>query len=338
MRLRRRRGLLLAALHPPVRRPSGPRPAIHRRRHLAGRPGPSPEAGPVGPVHHQQGHLDLSGRESGRSDHRVRHAGRSVHASPSPAVRQPGSPAGCPHDMQPRFSPDGKRIVFVSDRSGDDNVWIMSLDGRDTVQLTKGVASTFLSPEWTPDGEYIVVSRAAPLAGNEKLWLYSVHGGTGIPLVDSPDVSAGFRMMGPAFGPDARYVWYAARNGSWQYNAILPQYQIGVYDRKTGDRTTMSSRYGSALPAGGLARREVAGLRLPAGRGDRPADPGPGHRRGALAGLPHPAGRAGIAGDDGRAAGLLVHAGFESRSSCPTAARSGGCRWTAPPRRRSRSR
>jgi hypothetical protein len=61
-----------------------------------------------------------------------------------------------------------------------------------------GFASGYLSPEWTPDGHYIVVSRAAPLQGLEKLWLYHIDGGTGLPLVRLP---GGLRMMGPAFGP-----------------------------------------------------------------------------------------------------------------------------------------
>ena len=151
---------------------------------------------------------------------------------------------GIAHDMQPRFSPDGKRVVFVSDRSGDENVWIMSLDGRDTISVTRGLASAYLSPDWTPDGQYIVVSRAAPLAGLEKIWIYNVRGGIGLEMVAGPP---GTRMMGPAFGRDERYVWYAVRFGSWQYNAILPQFQLEVYDRDNGTRTTMSSRYGSAF-------------------------------------------------------------------------------------------
>ena len=151
---------------------------------------------------------------------------------------------GIAHDMAPRFSPDGREIVFVSDRSGDNNVWLMAADGSDVRAISKGVGSAFRSPEWTPDGNYIVVSRQAALQGLEKLWLYHVRGGTGINMTPGP---GGRRMLGPAFGPDDRYVWYAQRNGAWSYNAIFPQYQIGVYDRETGTRTLMSSRYGSAF-------------------------------------------------------------------------------------------
>ncbi len=151
---------------------------------------------------------------------------------------------GIAHDMQPRFSPDGRRVVFVSDRSGDENVWLLELTGGDPQPLTTGVNSTYMSPDWTPDGDYVVVSRAAPLRGLEKIWLYHVRGGRGLEMAGGP---GGLRLMGPAFGPDPRYVWFAQRFGGWQYNAVLPQYQIGVYDRETGTRTTMSSVYGSAL-------------------------------------------------------------------------------------------
>ena len=151
---------------------------------------------------------------------------------------------GIAHDMGPRFSPDGREIVFVSDRSGDDNVWLMAADGSDVRPLSKGVGSAYMSPEWTPDGNYIVVSRQAPLQGLEKLWLYHVRGGIGINMTTG---SRAMRLLGPAFGSDERYVWYGQRRGAWSYNAILPQYQLGVYDRETGTQTRMSSRYGSAF-------------------------------------------------------------------------------------------
>ena len=167
-----------------------------------------------------------------------------LYAMPASGGRAARLTDGMPHDMQPRFSPDGERIVFVSDRSGDNNVWLMPAAGGEPVQLSKGIGSRFASPDWTPDGKYVVVSRAAPRQGLEKLWLYHVDGGTGLEMVGG---SFGQRMMGPAVDPEGRYVWYAQRFGTWSYNAILPQYQLWVYDRETGTRTPMSNRYGSAF-------------------------------------------------------------------------------------------
>src|SRR5688572_3214802 len=57
--------------------------------------------------------------------------------------------SGLAYDVQPRFSPDGKQIVFVSDRSGGDNLWLISVDGKDSTQITKGNTRDYTSPEWT---------------------------------------------------------------------------------------------------------------------------------------------------------------------------------------------
>jgi Tol biopolymer transport system component len=151
---------------------------------------------------------------------------------------------GISFDAQPRFSPDGSRVVYISDRSGAENVWVISTDGADTLQITKGKQNEYASPEWTPDGDYVVASKIDGLFGTAKLWLYHVDGGTGTALVKEPDE---LKTMGAAFGPDQRYIWFAERTGNWQYNAIFPQYQLAVYDRETGRRTSMSARYGSAF-------------------------------------------------------------------------------------------
>lgn len=87
--------------------------------------------------------------------------------------------SGMGYDAQPRFSPDGKRVVFVSDRSGGENVWIQTLDGKDTTQLTKGNNNQYVSPEWTPDGQYVVASRSGGTFGVAKLWMFHVEGGNG---------------------------------------------------------------------------------------------------------------------------------------------------------------
>ena len=145
-------------------------------------------------------------------------------------------------DRQPRWSPDGKRIAFVSDRSGGNNVWVISADARDTVQLSKTSDDMFISPAWSPDGKYVAVTRS--VTGGPKIFLYHVDGGAGIQMIREP---TGQTTVGATFTPDGRHVWYATRAGNWQYNAIFPQYQLVAYDRELGTRTTMTSRYGSAF-------------------------------------------------------------------------------------------
>lgn len=152
--------------------------------------------------------------------------------------------SGMAYDAQPRFSPDGKKVAFVSDRSGGENVWTLTLDLKDTAQVTQGNGALYVSPEWSPDGKYIVVSRAAGLGGAAKLQMYHVDGGGGLPVIRAP---ATLKTVGAAFTPDGRYIWTAVRTGDWQYNAIFPQYQLGVYDRETGVLNQMTNRYGSSF-------------------------------------------------------------------------------------------
>ncbi|MEP6591933.1 MAG: amidohydrolase, partial [Gemmatimonadota bacterium] len=154
---------------------------------------------------------------------------------------------GMAYDAQPRFSPDGKRIVFVSDRSGGENLWLMNADGTDTTALTTGNDNKYISPEWTPDGQYIVTSRSGGTFGTAKLYLYHVDGGKGVQLSSTPAPAANLKMLGAAFGKDPRYTWYAARTGDWQYNSVGPQYQLQVWDRETGRTSQMTSRTGSAF-------------------------------------------------------------------------------------------
>ena len=149
---------------------------------------------------------------------------------------------GMAFDGQPRFSPDGTRVVFTSDRSGGEGIHIIALDLSDTLQVTKGKSSSYQSPEWTPDGKYVIATKQGP--GQGKLWMYHVDGGSGIQLIDEP---ATRRTTGAAFGNDDRYIWYGYRTGSWEYNSGMRQYQLAVYDRETGESATRSFRYGGAF-------------------------------------------------------------------------------------------
>ena len=66
--------------------------------------------------------------------------------------------AGNAFQSQPRFSPDGKNIVFISDESGADNVWIADFDGKNTRQITEYNQELLVSPEWSWDGRAILVT------------------------------------------------------------------------------------------------------------------------------------------------------------------------------------
>ncbi len=66
---------------------------------------------------------------------------------------------GMAWDMQPRFSPDGKQIAFISDRDGADNLWLMDLDGDRPIQVSKEDFRLVHNPVWEPGGSYIAVRK-----------------------------------------------------------------------------------------------------------------------------------------------------------------------------------
>ena len=69
--------------------------------------------------------------------------------------------SGMAFDAQPRFSPDGSRVVYTSDADGGQNVWVMNSDGSDPVQISKGASNRAESPEWMPGGDYVVAAMGA---------------------------------------------------------------------------------------------------------------------------------------------------------------------------------
>ena len=62
--------------------------------------------------------------------------------------------SGLAWSVQPRFSPDGSEIAFISDAGGGDNIWIMQADGSDARQLTNEDFRLLNNPYWSPDGQY----------------------------------------------------------------------------------------------------------------------------------------------------------------------------------------
>ena len=148
-------------------------------------------------------------------------------------------------ESQPRFSPDGSEIVFVSDRSGGQNLWILSTDRSDTTQITRGNDNLYTSPDWSPDGQYLVASRTfSPLGGAAKPWLFHRGGGSGIALIDEPEQ---LKAIGAAFDPTGRYIYLAQGTRDWTYDAAFPKYQLLRYDRETGRQATVTGRYGSGF-------------------------------------------------------------------------------------------
>ena len=90
---------------------------------------------------------------------------------------------GLAFDSHPKFSPDGKHLLFTSDRNGNENIWIKDLETGDSTQVTKEKTAYIQSAEWTPDGNYLIVAKGRR---NLKMFMFHKDGGGGVQLIKEP--------------------------------------------------------------------------------------------------------------------------------------------------------
>ncbi len=69
-----------------------------------------------------------------------------------------------PRDTQPRWSPDGRHLVFVSNRSGSNQLWLLSMEGGEARQITR-IKGGVQNPVWSPDGRTIAFTANLTEAG-----------------------------------------------------------------------------------------------------------------------------------------------------------------------------
>lgn len=125
-------------------------------------------------------------------------------------------------EMQPRFSPDGRQIAFISDAAGGDNLWVMNADGGGARALSSEDYRLLNNPVWHPGGRYIAARKhitGTRALGAGEIWLYHLDGGKGVQLNEKPNWQ---KDLGePAFAPDANHLYYsrdATAGKSFEYN------------------------------------------------------------------------------------------------------------------------
>jgi serine/threonine protein kinase len=139
----------------------------------------------------------------------------------APKVITPASPlvVSTRDDLSPKFSPDGKRLVFTSDRSGFLEVWAAGIDGSNPIQLTTLQSLRCGSPRWSADSRRIVFDSLA--SGNNDIWMISAEGGA--PKQVTKESSNDAR---PSFSQDGRWIYFRSdRSGSqqiWKVPAAEP--------------------------------------------------------------------------------------------------------------------
>ena len=144
---------------------------------------------------------------------------------------------GLGYDSQPSISPDGEWIAFISDRDGKDNLWVAKIDGSDPRKLSSHARTRVVSPQWSPDGVYIVVTE---ITDKTNLALYHRDGG-GVKFAASGDKSE-IDGVGAVFSPDGRSIYFAER-----LSGGFPGAQIRRFDRETGDVAVITQGEGGGF-------------------------------------------------------------------------------------------
>jgi Tol biopolymer transport system component len=160
---------------------------------------------------------------------------------------------GMAFDSQPRFSPDGQQLVFISDRDGQENLWLLDLVKGESRKLTSAASlQQFASPSFSPDGTHVIVSRTDWRLGSYELWAYHLAGGKGVQITrangdgNTPQAQRP-NSLGAVYSGDGRYLYFARKLGGFAYNLRFPQWQIVRRDLRTGDEDFLTQAQGSAF-------------------------------------------------------------------------------------------
>jgi Tol biopolymer transport system component len=109
-------------------------------------------------------------------------------------------------DEEPQYSPDGKKIVFTSSRSGSYEIWVCDGEGRNPVQLTSSNGPQLGSPRWSPDSHWIAFD--SPKAGNSDIYVISADGGPTRRLTSGPS-----NNVRPSWSRDGRWIYFGSNRG-----------------------------------------------------------------------------------------------------------------------------
>jgi Tol biopolymer transport system component/DNA-binding winged helix-turn-helix (wHTH) protein len=117
----------------------------------------------------------------------------------------------------PQYSPDGRRVVFQSTRTGSYEIWRCDADGSNLVQLTHFQGPLTGTPRWSPDGSQIVFDSRP--AGHSDIFVINAEGG------QPRQVTTGDTENGVAdWSVDGKSIYFgSSRGGSWEIWKIPPQ-------------------------------------------------------------------------------------------------------------------
>jgi eukaryotic-like serine/threonine-protein kinase len=161
--------------------------------------------------------------------------GAPASSPPAPAISSTG------RNTSPQFSPDGRRVAFASNRSGEFEIWVADVDGSSPVQLTSMRTGTTGTPRWSPDGQTIAFDSNPE--GQYEIYLVPAAGGKPRRLTSDP---ASDHV--PSFSRDGKRVYFTSnRTGHYQIWKVPVSGGEAVQVTQNGGQVAFESVDGSYL-------------------------------------------------------------------------------------------
>jgi Tol biopolymer transport system component/DNA-binding winged helix-turn-helix (wHTH) protein len=141
----------------------------------------------------------------------------------------------------PQFSPDAKRIVFQSTRTGTYEIWRCDSDGSNALQLTHFGGALTGTPRWSPDSRQI--SFDSRPEGHSQVYVINAEGG------EPRQLTTGTAEHGvSSWSTDGNWIYYAAtESGTWEVWKISPQGDAPVQITRHGGWAPLASHDGKFI-------------------------------------------------------------------------------------------
>jgi len=107
-------------------------------------------------------------------------------------------------EQYPAYSPDGRRIAFMSERSGTEEIWICDSDGSKTLQLTSFGGAAIYGPSWSPDSQKVALT-VAQKGMKEDVYVVSVNGGVPRRMTTDPAED-----KWPYWSHDGKWIYFSS--------------------------------------------------------------------------------------------------------------------------------
>ena len=156
------------------------------------------------------------------------------------------------HDQHPKWSPDGRRISFISSRGGSFDLWMMNADGTNVERLTDHPAADY-DPIWSPDGQSLIFSSERDSRSDlYRLWLKDRR-------IDRLTHHFVGRALMPSVSPDGKLVAFAAQT---LQRLQFWEFQVHILDLATGRTRPLDNTGGACWPSWSPDGRMLANVLL----------------------------------------------------------------------------